>query len=78
MAKTARDAKKPNPTKPHRFFSRPVDRSLAAYKDWIWGMYAALMTQAGLPVEEDDMTEEEWVSSWRHFWNGMEKETGQE
>lgn len=65
-------------SQPHRLFSRPADRSLVAYKEWIRGMYEALMTQASLPVEEDDMTKEEWVSSWKNFWKGAEKETRQE
>ncbi len=75
MTKIMKDTKQRNPAKSPRFFSRPADRSLTAYKEWIRGMYEALVTQAGLPVEEGAMTEAEWVSSWKDFWEGAEKET---
>jgi hypothetical protein len=48
---------------PRRFYSRPADESLAAYKEWINGMTVAL---GG--TMEDDITEEEWERSWCEFW----------
>ena len=78
MMEIETNAKKPNPTKQHPNNSRQVDRSLAAYKAWICGTYKALMAQAGVPVEEDDITEQEWVGSWKNFWNKGDGETGRE
>jgi hypothetical protein len=53
------------PTKrsePRRFYGRPADRSLQAYKDFILGMTLAL-TQA-----KDEITEDEWRRAWQEFW----------
>ncbi len=50
------------------FFSRPADRSFAAYKEFLRGMTAAL-------GGEDNLTEEELRQSWREFW-GESDETG--
>ena len=41
------------------------DRSLQAYKNWILGIYSAIKPNA----REDDLTEEEWVESWKKFWS---------
>ncbi len=50
---------------PKRFYSRPRDQSLEAYKDFILDMLAALNPEA-----KDDMTEEEWRQAWQQFWWG--------
>jgi hypothetical protein len=44
------------------FFSRPADRSLAAYKQWIKSMAEAI----GVPDEE--LSEEMRVKAWLQFW----------
>ncbi len=49
-------------------FSRPADRSFAAYKEFLRGMTAAL-------GGEDNLTEEELRQSWREFWSESD-ETG--
>lgn len=46
-----------------RRYSRPLDRSLDAYKAWIRRMVAALGGSG-----EDTMTEAEWEEAWREFW----------
>lgn len=46
-----------------RHYSRPLDRSLAAYKAWIRRMVAA-MGGSG----QSTMTEAEWEAAWREFW----------
>ena len=54
------------PTKrsePRRFYGRPADGSLQAYKDFILGMTLALN-----PCADDDMTEDEWCQAWQEFW----------
>ena len=50
-----------------KFYSRPKDRSLQAYKDWIMGVMKRI-----LPDAEDTMTEEKWVESWKKFWSKAE------
>ncbi len=47
------------------FFSRPADRSLAAFKDWINGMAAALGAN-------DEISEAEWQREWQAFWAGAD------
>lgn len=49
--------------KPRLVLSRPVDRSLAAYKDWITSTVAELIGNT-----DDDMTEAEWKAAWQEFW----------
>jgi hypothetical protein len=46
-----------------RFYGRPADRSLQAYKDFIRGMTLALD-----PDAKDDMTEARWQQAWKEFW----------
>jgi hypothetical protein len=48
-----------------KIYGRPADDSLQAYKDFIISFTARL---TGKP-EDDDTTEEEWVASWKKFWN---------
>lgn len=47
-----------------KFYSRPTDKSLQAYKDWITGVVKRIN-----PNSEDTMTEAEWVESWKEFWS---------
>lgn len=48
---------------PEKFYSRPMDRSLEAYKAWISAIVQRLNPQAA-----DTMTEAEWIKSWEKFW----------
>lgn len=48
---------------PHRVYARPADRSLAAYKDFILTILAAVNPEA-----TDDHTEEWWREAWQEFW----------
>jgi hypothetical protein len=62
------------PTKhsePRRFYGRPADRSLQAYKDFVLGMTLALN-----PAAKDDMTEEQWRESWQAFWGAGSEAVG--
>ncbi len=58
---------------PERFYGRPRDESLQAYKDFILDMLAALN-----PEQKDDMTDEEWRQAWQQFWWGAEDNSGPE
>jgi len=44
-------------------YSRPKDKSLQAYKDWINGIVSRLF-----PDAEETMSEEKWVENWKKFW----------
>lgn len=59
---------------PELSITRPIDRSLEAYKDWIRAVTEAL---AGGPIE-DDTTPEEWEADWREFWGEGVTENKQE
>jgi hypothetical protein len=62
------------PTKhsePQRFYGRPADRSLQAYKIFVLGMTLALNLAA-----KDDMTEEQWQESWKAFWGAGSEAVG--
>ncbi len=48
---------------PKRFYGRPKDQSLQAYKDFILDMLAALNPEAN-----SDMTEDQWRRAWQQFW----------
>ena len=52
---------------PDKFYSRPRDMSLQAYKDWINGIVARLN-----PDAKDSLTEEEWVKRWEAFQSNVE------
>ncbi len=56
---------------PKRFYGRPRDESLQAYKDFILEMLAALNPEA-----KDEMTDEEWRQAWQQFWWGAEDNSG--
>lgn len=43
--------------------SRPKDKSLKAYKEWILSLMEVL---SGKP-QEDDWTEENWTKEWKEF-----------
>lgn len=60
---------KPDSAENNRFYSRPKDESLQAFKDWIDGMTKALN-----PDAKDDLTEEEWEAKWREFWSKTKHE----
>ena len=55
----------------NRTYSRPLDRSLEAYKGWIKNMVARLGGSG------DDMTEEEWIEMHREFWSDAPAEAGE-
>jgi hypothetical protein len=44
--------------------SRPKDKSLEAYKDWIKELARKFTTQE----HEIDLTEKEWIESWEEYW----------
>lgn len=46
-----------------RAYTRPIDRSLEAYKAWIQNMVIRLGGSGG------DMTEEQWIEAHREFWS---------
>jgi hypothetical protein len=52
---------------PDKFYSRPKDKSLQAYKDWITGVVNRIN-----PDAKDTMTEAKWVESWKEFWSKAE------
>lgn len=49
--------------------SRPKDRSLKSFKEWINSLAAELIGDTG----EDDRTEEEWIDFWKEFWGKSDK-----
>ncbi|MCI0555131.1 MAG: hypothetical protein L0287_29640 [Anaerolineae bacterium] len=59
----------PSVAEPQRYYSRPKDESLQAYKDWINGLVKALN-----PNAKDEMAEREWESDWREFWSRAKQE----
>lgn len=44
--------------------SRPKDRSLEAYKDWIHEIARRLTTRS----TQIELTEAEWIVFWKDFW----------
>jgi hypothetical protein len=44
--------------------SHPTDRSLNAYKDWIWSL-AQRFTTTKMAIR---FTEDEWIESWQEYW----------
>ncbi len=59
---------KPAENEPKRYYSRPRDESLQAYKDWIESIIRSL----NLDIK-DDTTEEEWETDWREFWKKVKE-----
>lgn len=53
----------------NRTYTRPLDRSLEAYKAWIQNMVIRLGGSGG------DMTDAEWEAAWREFWSDTGDET---
>ena len=60
--------KKESPTT-HRFYTRPADKSLQAYKNLLTGAFEAMNKGEKAPT----MTEAEWIESWKKFL-GKDKE----
>jgi ABC-type nitrate/sulfonate/bicarbonate transport system substrate-binding protein len=58
-----------NEIKPQLHLSKPADRSLQAFKDWMQTMGDKLMP--GSPP--DDATEEEWIADHKEFWEGVDE-----
>jgi len=54
--------------KPQLHLAKPADRSLQAFKDWINALADKLVP--GLP---DDISEEEWISKHKKFWEGVDR-----
>ncbi len=48
---------------PKRFYIRPRDESLEAYKEFIMGVTLALN-----PGAKDEWTENQWREAWKEFW----------
>jgi sulfur relay (sulfurtransferase) DsrC/TusE family protein len=44
--------------------SRPKDRSLESFKDWVAEIAKRLTTQKSMI----QLTEEEWKKNWKEFW----------
>jgi hypothetical protein len=49
--------------------SRPKNKSLKAFKEWIMSLTS---TMTGKP-EKDDMAKEEWTKCWKEFWGKADK-----
>ena len=45
--------------------SKPIDRSLEAYKVWI----AELTNRFTTNKPEIKLTQQEWIASWKEYWN---------
>lgn len=58
--------------KPYKtiFVSRPTDKSLEAYKEWIKEL--ARQVQAG--AVEVKWSDEEWIANWKKFWKEKPRE----
>jgi len=54
--------------KPQLSFSRPKDKSLEAFKNWIQGVVRRVN-----PDAEDTMTDADWEKSWKEFWGKEDK-----
>jgi hypothetical protein len=54
-------------SEPRRFYSRPADESLQAYKEWIAGMRVALGGE-----EAEAIAGEDWRQGWLDFWAKIE------
>jgi hypothetical protein len=54
--------------KPKLHLSKPADRSLQAFKDWMQAMGDKLMPNS----PPDDATEEEWIADHKKFWEGVD------
>jgi hypothetical protein len=52
---------------PDKFYSRPKDKSLQAYKDWITSVVNRIN-----PDAEETMTESQWEEHWKEFWSKAE------
>ena len=57
------------PSKPVLILSRPKNRTLKAFKEWISQMVVAL----GGDAVSDDMSAEEWRRDWKSFWMTADK-----
>ena len=54
---------------PIKFYSRPRDRSLQAFKDWMQGMTYRLNPNAeDTVVEKLWIDKEQWIANWKKFW----------
>lgn len=52
---------------PEKSYSRPRDKSLQAFKDWVNGFAGRLF-----PGVMDSLTEKEWDKNWKKFWSEAE------
>lgn len=59
--------------KPQLQLGRPADRSLQAYKDFI-----KKMTQRISPGAPSDISDDEWVTLHKEFWDGVDSEDKKE
>jgi hypothetical protein len=55
-------------------YSRPRDKSLQAFKDWIQNMVKRLNPDA----HESPISEEEWTEDWKKFWSKVDNADSQE
>lgn len=52
-----------------KFCSRPRDRSLQAFKDWMQGTTYRLNPNAKDTVKTKQwIDEEQWIDNWKKFW----------
>lgn len=58
-----------------RFYSRPADRSLEAYKGWILGLLSKL-NPAALAKDGPQCSEADWQTHWRKFWEAADEACG--
>ena len=58
-----------SPSNKRKSFAGPKDRSLEAYKVWFMEVVKRL-TKAGTEIK---LTEEEWIASWKEYWEAESK-----
>lgn len=59
---------------PFKLYSRPRDRSLEAFKDWMQGMAYRAKADGAAPMETKLwIDDEQWTSYWSKFWEKVDR-----
>jgi len=61
-----------------KFYSKPRDRSLKAFKEWFHGYHHPSLKPANNVITRYWIDEEQWIAHWKIFWAKVDGSSNQQ
>jgi hypothetical protein len=61
-----------------KFYSKPRDRSLKAFKEWFHGYHHSSLKSANNVITRYWIDEGQWIAHWKTFWTKVDGSSSQQ